>query len=347
MASQENDGSPVKEPNDSANETQEQPSGNAMGAVPPDWTGFQAYSPMPPPGYLASSPQPPPYMWGVQHFMPPYGTAPHPYVMYPHGGLYAHPSMPPGSYPFSPYAMPSPNGVAEASVNTAGSMEVNGKSPEGKEKLPIKRSKGSLGSLNMITGINNESSKNGSYPKSGESGSEGSSEGSDANSENNSQMKSGPTQDSMEDEASQNGNSTVNGYQNGGLVNQTMMIVPMSAAGGMVAAVGSRENMQPQHWLQDERELKRQRRKQSNRESARRSRLRKQAECDELAQRAETLTEENAALKTEVSRIRSDYEQLLAENAVLKERLAEAPGQEETNQEMGRENHQDGQAVLV
>ncbi|MFS7950768.1 hypothetical protein Hanom_Chr07g00587101 [Helianthus anomalus] len=57
--------------------------------------------------------------------MPPYGTAPHPYVMYPHGGLYAHPSMP------RPYAMPSPNGVAEASVNTAGSMEVSGKSPEG------------------------------------------------------------------------------------------------------------------------------------------------------------------------------------------------------------------------
>ncbi|XP_022002778.2 bZIP transcription factor 68 [Helianthus annuus] len=173
MGSQENDGSPVKEANDSANEThptsQEQPSGNAMGAVPPDWTGFQAYSPMPPHGYLASSPQPSPYMWGVQHFMPPYGTAPHPYVMYPHGGLYAHPSMPPGSYPFSPYAMPSPNGVAEASVNIAVSMEANGKSPEGEEKLPIKRSKGSLGSLNMNTGNNNESSKNGSYPKSGES----------------------------------------------------------------------------------------------------------------------------------------------------------------------------------
>ncbi|KAJ0824699.1 putative transcription factor bZIP family [Helianthus annuus] len=308
MASQENDGSPVKEANDSANETQEQPSGNAMGAVPPDWTGLFA---MPPPGYLASSPQPPPYMWGVQHFMPPYGTAPHPYVMYPHGGLYAHPSMPPGSYPFSPYAMPSPNGV-----NTAGSMEVNGKSPEGKEKLPIKRSKGSLGSLNMITGINNESSKNGSYPKSGESGSEGSSEGSDANSENvQLTMKSGPTQDSMEDEASQNGNSTVNGYQNGGLVNQTMMIVPMSAAGGMVAAVGSRENMQPQHWLQG---VKKAEKEAIHRESARRSRLRKQAECDELAQRAETLTEENAALKTEVSRIRSDYEQLLAEMQFLR-----------------------------
>ncbi|KAI3713708.1 hypothetical protein L1987_72294 [Smallanthus sonchifolius] len=323
------------------------PSGSVMGVVPPDWTGFQAYSPMPPHGYLPSGLQPPPYMWGVQHLMPPYGTAPHPYVMYPHGGLYTHPSMPLGSYPFSPYAMPSPNGVAEASGNTPCSMEVNSKSPEGKEKLPIKRSKGSLGSLNMITGKNNESSKagvsaNGSDPKSGESGSEGSSEGSDANSENNSQMKSGSRQDSMEGEASQNGKPIGNGPQNGGLVNQTMMIVPMSAAaaglttnlnmGGMVAAVGSRENMQPQLWLQDERELKRQRRKQSNRESARRSRLRKQADCDELAQRAEILNEENVSLRTEVSRIRSDYEQLLAENAALKERLGESPVQEETKQ---------------
>ena len=36
---------------------------------------------------------------------------------------------------------------------TAGG-ETNGKSSEGKEKSPIKRSKGSLGSLNMITGKN-------------------------------------------------------------------------------------------------------------------------------------------------------------------------------------------------
>lgn len=105
---------------------------------------------------------------------------------------------------------------------------------------------------------------------------------------------------------------------------------------------------------QDERELKRQRRKQSNRESARRSRLRKQvtnpsvlfsdsllsrfffrlsmilalcfimsiwgvqAECDELSQRAEALKEENATLRAELSRIRSDYEQILAQNASLK-----------------------------
>lgn len=333
------------------------------GTVNPDWTGFQPYPHMPPHGFMASSPQGHPYMWGVQHLMPPYGTPPHPYVaMYPPGGIYAHPSMPPGSYPYSPYPMPSPNGLAEASGNTPGNTEVDGKSSDGKEKLPIKRSKGSLGSLNMITGKNNEPSKgasaNGVYPKSGESGTEGSSEGSDGNSENDSQMKSGSRQDSIEatGEASQNGNSA-NGGPNAphSVVNQTMVgpttnlnigmeywngtnssnspamrgnVTSGPVAGGMVTS-GSRDNMQLQPWLQDERELKRQRRKQSNRESARRSRLRKQAECDELAQRAEALKEENSSLRAEVGRLRNDYEQLLAQNASLKERLGETPGREE------------------
>jgi plant G-box-binding factor len=50
-------------------------------------------------------------------------------------------------------------------------MEADGKPSEVKEKLPIKRSKGSLGSLNMITGKNNEHAKtsgasaNGVYSK--------------------------------------------------------------------------------------------------------------------------------------------------------------------------------------
>ena len=38
-------------------------------------------------------------------------------------------------------------------------MEGDGKSSEGKERSPIKRSKGSLGSLNMITGKNNDLGK--------------------------------------------------------------------------------------------------------------------------------------------------------------------------------------------
>ncbi|KAI4314528.1 hypothetical protein L6164_027427 [Bauhinia variegata] len=360
--------------------SQEQSSTTSTGTINAEWSSFQAYSPIPPHGFLASSPQAHPYMWGVQHIMPPYGTPPHPYVaMYPHGGIYAHPSMPPGSYPFSPFAMPSPNGIADASGTTPGSMEADGKLPEVKEKLPIKRSKGSLGSLNMITGKNNElgkspgTSANGIHSKSGDSASEGSSEGSDANSDNESPMNSGGRQDALEDEPSQNGGS-VHVPQNGGpktprtMVNQSMAVVPMSAAGvpaaipgpttnlnigmdywgaptsstiplrgkvpspavagGMVTA-GSRDSVQSQLWIQDERELKRQRRKQSNRESARRSRLRKQAECDELAQRAEALEEENTTLRLEVNRIRSEYEQLLSENAALKERLGEVPGNED------------------
>ncbi|KAK9829301.1 hypothetical protein WJX72_005027 [[Myrmecia] bisecta] len=47
----------------------------------------------------------------------------------------------------------------------------------------------------------------------------------------------------------------------------------------------------------DDREMKRQKRKQSNRESARRSRLRKQSECEELAVRVKELVSENARLK--------------------------------------------------
>lgn len=49
--------------------------------------------------------------------------------------------------------------------------------------------------------------------------------------------------------------------------------------------------------------------------------LMSQAECDELAQRAEVLNEENATLRVELSHIRSEYEQLLSENASLKVRF--------------------------
>nr|GMC52106.1 bZIP transcription factor 16-like isoform X2 [Ipomoea batatas] len=89
--------------------------------------------------------------------------------------------------------------------------------------------------------------------------------------------------------------------------------VPSAPVASGMVATGPREGD-----VQNEKELKRQRRKQSNRESARRSRLRKQAECDELAQRAEALKEENASLRSEINRIKSDYEQLLAQNASLK-----------------------------
>ncbi|XP_022893899.1 bZIP transcription factor 16-like [Olea europaea var. sylvestris] len=296
---------------------QEQPSATASGTVTGDWSGFQAYSPMPPTGFLASSPQAHPYMWGIQQFMPPYGTPPHPYVaMYPHGGIYAHPTMPPGSYPFSPFAMSSPNGIAEASGNTPGNMELDGKSSEGKEKLPIKRSKGRLGSLNMITGKNIEPGKTSGASANG------------VYSKRNISMFS----ERLGEVAS--------------VVNYDAPMRIQSNPTGADVGEGTCK------MINDDRELKRQRRKQSNRESARRSRLRKQAECDVLAQRAEAMKEENASLGAEVTRIRSEYEQLLAQNAALKERLGEFPEEEDPissrdDQNAGHDSQNSGQAEHI
>ncbi|GFS38748.1 G-box binding factor 2 [Actinidia rufa] len=79
-------------------------------------------------------------------------------------------------------------------------------------------------------------------------------------------------------------------------------------------------------WLQNDRELKRERRKQSNRESARRSRLRKQAEAEELAIKVDALSAENTTLKTEISRLKENSEKLKLENTTLMEKLKNAQG---------------------
>uniref|UniRef100_A0A0D9XY05 BZIP domain-containing protein n=1 Tax=Leersia perrieri TaxID=77586 RepID=A0A0D9XY05_9ORYZ len=289
-------------------------------------------------------------MWGAQPMIPPYGTPPPPYVMYP-PGVYVHPSMPPGAHPFTPYAMTSPNGNADptgttTAAVTAGGAETDGKSSEGKEKSPIKRSKGSLGSLNMITGKNSTehgktsgASANGAISQSGESVSESSSEGSE-NSQNDSHHKDSGQEQDGEVRSSQNG---VSRSPSQAKLTQTMAIMPMPSSGpvpapttnlnigmdywantasstpamhGKATPAAAPGSLVPgEQWVQDERELKRQRRKQSNRESARRSRLRKQAECEELAQRAEVLKQENASLRDEVNRIRKEYDELLSKNS--------------------------------
>ncbi|KAJ0113442.1 hypothetical protein Patl1_00551 [Pistacia atlantica] len=81
-------------------------------------------------------------------------------------------------------------------------------------------------------------------------------------------------------------------------------------------------------WLQNERELKRERRKQSNRESARRSRLRKQAETEELARKVDSLNVENMTLKSEMNQLTEKSEKLRLENAKLMEKLKNAHAQE-------------------
>uniref|UniRef100_A0ACD5VQ14 Uncharacterized protein n=1 Tax=Avena sativa TaxID=4498 RepID=A0ACD5VQ14_AVESA len=75
---------------------------------------------------------------------------------------------------------------------------------------------------------------------------------------------------------------------------------------------------------QDSKESKRERRKQSNRDSARRSRLRKQAETDQLAKRVELLTAENASLRREINRLKESSKKLSSENSALMEKLTDA-----------------------
>ncbi|CAN6354294.1 unnamed protein product [Urochloa humidicola] len=73
--------------------------------------------------------------------------------------------------------------------------------------------------------------------------------------------------------------------------------------------------------IKDEREMKREKRKQSNRESARRSRLRKQAETEELATQVESLTAENTSLRSEIGRLTESSEKLRLENSALMVKL--------------------------
>ncbi|KAF7135198.1 hypothetical protein RHSIM_Rhsim08G0112800 [Rhododendron simsii] len=251
-----------------------------------------------PPFYAttAASPSPHPYMWGSQHpFIPPYGT-PVPYPpLYAPGGVYAGPNM----------AM-VPN-MGQTNVALEGNV------PSGKDPGANKKSKGTSRNTGLIGGKGGENGKEASgsgydgATQSAESGSEGSSDASD---ENNSQeyagiaSKKGSFDQMLEDganaqnkaagpnlQASVPGNSVVSSVPAAN-VNMGMDLWSASPAGAEAvkmrpgppgvgttvapATLAGREGIRTNQWTQDDRELKRQKRKQSNRESARRSRLRKQ-----------------------------------------------------------------------
>nr|XP_010939996.1 bZIP transcription factor 16 isoform X2 [Elaeis guineensis] len=331
--------------------TQEKPP-SSPAVVYPDWASFQAYynatgTPMPPPGFLHSpvalSPQGHPYLWGPQ-MLPSYGTPP-PYVaMYPHGGLYPHPSIPPGSYPYSPFATPSSNGTAEASVAGASGAETDGKLHAGKQRSPLKKSRGSLGSLNMLTGKVNDTrhasgaSANGAFSQSGESGSEVSSEGSDADSQNGSQQRHGSEHGSGNEGANKasgartTSNEVTQTLPTPAVLNATVPFVaippgglagpattlnigmdywggpaPISAVRGKLSAASSTALLVP-----------------SSHEGSR-DRVppdcSKQAEYEELTNHAETLKEENNLLKEELERMQVECRKMTSENATLTEKL--------------------------
>ena len=99
-----------------------------------------------------------------------------------------------------------------------------------------------------------------------------------------------------------------------------------AAGGGAAAAAGGGSGGSGGEVWMDERELKRQRRKQSNRESARRSRLRKQAECEDLGGRVDALSTENVTLRAELARLKETCGALETDNTVLTDKLKDLKG---------------------
>ncbi|NP_001150439.2 transcription factor HBP-1a isoform X1 [Zea mays] len=333
----------------------------------PDWSQFQAYynaagtAPVTPPAFFHSSVAPThqghPYMWGPQ-MMPPYGTPPPYATMYAQGTPYQQAPMPPGSYPYGPYPMPSPNGTIQPPTSGAGGTETD--RSKNKRKTPLKRSKGSLGSLDVVAVKNNKSAAKPSVSSSNEgssqseSGSGSSSEGSSTNSKSGSRAKDGSERGQGNDARSKGTQSSAvepTQPSSGPVVLNPMMPfwpVPSPMAGpattmnmgmdywgtasvpmhGKVIAApisapssNSRDIVLSDPAIQDERELKRQKRKQSNRESARRSRLRKQAEWEEVANRADLLKQENSSLKEELKQLQEKCDGLTSENTSLHEKL--------------------------
>ncbi|KAH1081002.1 hypothetical protein J1N35_020763 [Gossypium stocksii] len=297
--------------------------------VYPDWAAIKAYyGPhvnMPPyySSAVASGHAPPPYMWGpTQPMMPPYGA---PYAtIYSHGGVYAHPAVP----------------------LAAGPVETPTKSPGNTEQGLMKKLKGFDGLAISIGNGTAENAEGRAKPRQSHSvETAGSTDGSDGNTTGTDQSRRKRSREGTPTIAGEDEKIEAKSNQvAAGEVTATMSPKPIGTVvspgmttgtileltntptmNAMSSAVGVHCGVMPTEvWLQNERELKRERRKQSNRESARRSRLRKQAETEELARKVESLTSENAALRSEINQLTEMSEKVRLENAILVEELKNA-----------------------
>ncbi|XP_034904851.1 G-box-binding factor 3 isoform X3 [Populus alba] len=316
--------------------------------VYPDWAAIQAYYGSRvalPPYYnsgVASGHAPHPYMWGPpQPMMATYGA---PYAaIYSHGGVYAHPAaVPIGSHPHGPGVLSSP------AANTPLSAETPTKSSGNTDQGLLKKLKGFDGLAMSIGNGDAESAEGGSrLPQSMET--EGSSDGSDGNTARGKKRSREGTPTAGGDTKTETHCSPLLGEVNpstdkvlGAVVDpgMTKALELRNPPSVNVAKTNPATIPQPgavlpsEAWSPNDRELKRERRKQSNRESARRSRLRKQAEAEELAHKVETLTTVNVALKSEIDQFTEKSQKLRLENAALtQEKLKNAqqgPAQEMT-----------------
>ncbi|KAJ6816158.1 DNA-binding protein EMBP-1-like [Iris pallida] len=304
-----------------------EPAAASLPTTPPpystEWAAaVQAYysgaAPPPPAAFFS-----PPPVWGSQHMMTPYGT-PIPYSPMYHHPVYAHPSTMPS------VAYPAVESGSNKSKGGGGSWKSEG---GGGGKV----TSGSADDYGSHSG--------------GESGSEGTSgTGDDSAPQDISRKRSfgntfGEGENAQLNTGAQNNGTTAESSYSGRA--RTVSKLPVSAPGraafpgpptnlnigmdiwnashvgtgavkgrpnAMASAAVGANGVMPEHQWQDERELKRERRKQSNRESARRSRLRKQQECEDLARKVTELNSENSALKVELEQLNKVCKDLEKEN---------------------------------
>ncbi|XP_021304060.1 common plant regulatory factor 1 isoform X2 [Sorghum bicolor] len=281
----------------------------------PDWSTMQAYygPGVLPPTYFAPAiapGHPPPYMWGPQPIMPPpFGT---PYAaVYPHGGAYPHPLVPMMSTPLS-----------MEPAKSANSKEKN----SNKKLKEIDRTAVSAGSGNSKRTMSSSED----YSAEGSSDVNDQKVNKTSRKQNSDDGPGAETTTGANTECVLAPNHTMG---NGAILPHHCFPAPVikpsatNVANSRVIGTAispSPSVMVPAHTalpadlsVKDERELKREKRKQSNRESARRSRLRKQAETEELATQVESLTTENTSLRSEIGRLTESSEKLRLENSAL------------------------------
>lgn len=317
---------------------------------------------------VASGPTPPPYVWGGQALMTPYGTTPQFAAMYQHGGIYTHPSVPPISVPSGTETEAKCLvGKGRSSIKKVkGNLEklqiVSTKGGSGKEissstNGAFPQSGGSGSSEGSSEGSEGDNSQNRcetgrarsleplSLNVTGTTAVDANTlayiaQAGEANATvNRSSMAFVPPAPVL-------GRSTVSPPTTN--LNIGMDIYNVPAQGSVTPVKGrrgatnivstvvpatsqlmpGRDGVPSELWVQDERELKRQKRKQSNRESAKRSRMKKQMECEELTAKVEALASENMTLRNEINLIAEESEKLASENESLQIMLRNLQGED-------------------
>ncbi|KAJ6940463.1 G-box-binding factor 3-like isoform X1 [Populus alba x Populus x berolinensis] len=282
---------------------------------------------------VASGHAPHPYMWGLpQPMMPPYGG---PYATVYSHGVYAHPAVPIVSHPHGPGIVSSP------AAGTLLSAETPTKSSGNTDRGLVNKLKGFDG-LAMSIGNGNAETVEGGGRLSQSVETESSSDGIDGNTTRRGKKRSRertPTVATGGDTKMESHSSPLPREVKASTDN----VLRAAVAPGMTTALELRNPpsvnaaktspttipqsgvvLPSEAWLKNELDLKREKRKQSNRESARRSRLRKQAEAEELAHKVEALTTENMALQSEINQFTKKSEKLRLENAALTGKLKNA-----------------------